>query len=229
MLIIVDKKIPEEAKINLRKYGNLLELETVGLTYPSISGHPDIFFIQIDKQLVVAPNLPSNYFEILNEKKIAYQIGENPVGATYPETAKYNAVVSSKYLVHNSKITDPIIQKRCEDKISIHVNQGYTRCNLIFVDENHAITSDIGIAKILHKNNVETCFVSPHGIDLPGFKNGFFGGCCGVYQHKLFVLGKLTKYPEGEKVREFVGKLNIQIIALCNTVLFDGGGVLFIS
>lgn len=229
MLIIVDKKIPEKAKINLRKYGNLLELETDGLTYPAISGHPDVFFNQIDEQLVVAPNLPSKYYEILNENKITYQIGESPVGASYPETAKYNAVVSSKYLVHNSKITDPIIQKLCEDKIRLGVNQGYTRCNLIFVDKNHTITSDIGIAKTLHKNNVETLFVSPRGIDLPGFKNGFFGGCCGVYQNKLFVLGKLTKYPEGEKVREFVGKLNFQIIELCDTVLFDGGGVLFIS
>jgi len=228
MLIIVDKKIPEEAKDNLRMMGELMELETTGNTYPAISGHPDIFFTRIDDQLVGAPNLPRAYLEVLNGKQRKYQLGENLVGTTYPETAKYNAVVTSKYLVHNTKITDTKVLKLCEGKTKIHVNQGYTRCNLIFLDDNHAITSDLGIAKQLSGRGIETLLVNPDEIMLPGFKNGFFGGCCGVFQDKLFVLGNLDKYPDGEKVMGFLAKVDFEIIELCDTPLFDGGGVFFI-
>ncbi len=229
MLIIVDKKIPVEAKANLQQLGELLEIETTGIVYPAISGHPDIFFTQIDDQLVVAPNLPSKYFDVLESAKINFLTDENPVGSAYPETAKYNAVITSKYLVHNTKITDPKVLQLCENKLKIHVNQGYSRCNLIFLGENHAITSDPGIAKCLNKNSVETLFVSPQGIDLPGFKNGFFGGCCGVFQDKFFVLGNLDKYPDGEKVRDFMRRIGFEIVELCDTELFDGGGVLFLD
>ena len=229
MLIIVDKKIPEEAKAKLMHWGKLMEIETTGIVYPAISGHPDIFFTQTEDKLVVAPNLPSKYYNILKSEKINYQIGEIPVGKSYPETAKYNAVVTSKYLVHNTKITDAKILKLCGGKTKIHVNQGYTRCNLIFLNDDSAITSDAGIDGKLSGNGVNVLSVTTEGISLPGFKNGFFGGCCGVFRDKLFVLGSLDKYPDGEKVRDFVGKLNFQIVELCETVLYDGGGVLFLD
>ena len=33
MLIIVDKKVPDQARRKLTEYGNLIELETSGITY----------------------------------------------------------------------------------------------------------------------------------------------------------------------------------------------------
>lgn len=229
MLIIVDKKIPEEAKFNLMKFGELMQLETAGITYPAIAGHPDIFFTQIDDRLVVAPNLPFGFIESLKKNNIKYQPGNNLVGTTYPDTARYNAVITAKYLVHNTKITDAQILKLCEGKTRIHTNQGYSRCNLIFLDENHTITSDAGIAKQLSGKGIETLLVNPDGIMLPGFNHGFFGGCCGVLDQKLFVLGNPDKFPDGERVRSFAAAAGFQIIDLCDTPLFDGGGVFFIS
>lgn len=226
-MIIVDRKIPEEAKINLRKCGLLMELETNGITYPAISGHPDIFFTQINDKLLIAPNLPDRYLRILERSKIKFETGENPVGKKYPETACYNAVVTSKHLIHNLKITDQGIAKLCNNKNNIHVNQGYTRCNLVFLDKHNAITSDASIAKTVIDHGINPLLVDPTKIDLPGFNNGFFGGCCGVFNKQLFVLGNLNKYPDGEKVRNFSEKINIPIIQLCNTPLFDGGGVFF--
>ena len=71
MLIIADKKIPDKAKINLQKYGELVLLETRGITEESISGHPDIFFFSSQKEIIIAPNLPSIYRELLHEKNIS--------------------------------------------------------------------------------------------------------------------------------------------------------------
>jgi hypothetical protein len=77
MLNIIDKKIPEEAKKNLAEAGlhpdySLLELETEGLVYPAISGHPDIFFCQTPQTLVIAPNLPHPCKEILIKNQISF-------------------------------------------------------------------------------------------------------------------------------------------------------------
>ena len=49
MLIIADNRIPLEAKNKLEKYGKLVLLKTSGITENSISGHPDIFFLQYYK------------------------------------------------------------------------------------------------------------------------------------------------------------------------------------
>lgn len=81
MLIIVDQKMPAEAKKTLATYGDLLELKTEGIAYPAISGHPDIFFCQSANKLIVAPNLPGNYFKQLNAYDVKYIIGEFPVGS----------------------------------------------------------------------------------------------------------------------------------------------------
>jgi hypothetical protein len=66
MLIIIDHKISVSAKEILSSYGELMELATEGITYPAISGHPDIFFCQVPGKLIVAPNLPEKYFDQLD-------------------------------------------------------------------------------------------------------------------------------------------------------------------
>jgi hypothetical protein len=94
-------------------YGGLMELETSGITYPAISGHPDIFFCQTPAGLIVAPNLPEEYFSLLDQHKIKYQKGENPLGKAYPQTSPYNAVVTSKTSypqpeIHRSAIAESL-------------------------------------------------------------------------------------------------------------------------
>ncbi len=111
MLIIIDQKISASAKEILSSYGELMELATKGITYPAISGHPDIFFCQSPDKLIVAPNLPQKYFDQLNDHKINYITGELPVGPEYPASARYNAVATSKYLIHNLRHTDPVITR----------------------------------------------------------------------------------------------------------------------
>jgi len=112
---------------------------------------------------------------------------------------------------------------------SFSINQAYTRCNLIALDEGHYITSDHGIEKVLKNRNLEVLFVSPEGIILPGFANGFFGGCCGILDDKLFTTGSLHCYPEGEKVRQFSQEAGFRVIELYDGPLFDGGGIIFID
>jgi hypothetical protein len=252
-LIIVDARISPEANNKLSAFGELMELKTDGITYPAISGHPDIFFCQGPECLIVAPNLPEIYFDTIRSHGIDFITGESPVGQEYPASARYNAVATDTFLIHNFRHTDFMITRTLEDLHLVHVDQGYTRCNLLPLKDNCFITSDEGIFKVLqgcHLPNISPsektesthyqssyeesqgchlCLISPHGILLEGFPHGFFGGCCGVWNNVVFINGSLKHFPDGEKVREFLGNLDYQIIELCDGPLIDVGSFLFIK
>lgn len=228
MLIIIDQKIPEQAKKELKKMGDLLELSTKEITYEAISGHPDIFFSKLGDKLIVAPNLPRKFFKILDESKISYQLGEGAVGENYPTSSKYNVVWNEQYLIHNFRNTEFVITRLCDDHDLIQVDQGYTRCNLISIAKDSYISSDKGISKVLGRYKLECFSVDPQSIELPGFKHGFFGGCCGLLNNKLYVLGSLKYLNEGVELRSFLESKGIEIVELYEGTLFDGGSILFV-
>jgi len=242
MLIIIDHKMSPGAKYTLSSYGDLMELETDGLTYPAISGHPDIFFCQAQGKLIVAPNLPRRYFDQLKEHKIDFITGEFPVGPEYPSSARYNAVSTENFLIHNLNHTDPVITRTMKDKIHVHVDQGYCRCNLLPLKNDHFITSDLGIYKIQISNfkfqipktypnstfNLQPStflYVSPEDILLEGFPHGFFGGCCGVLGDKVFINGRLGFYKDGTKVNDFLKNLEYEIVELNPVQIEDCGSI----
>jgi hypothetical protein len=229
MWIIIDKRMPEPSKQMLRNYGNLIELESRNIVYDAISGHPDIFLCQEAHQLIIAPNIPREFVDKLKESKIDFTFGNRPLGMKYPETAIYNAVVTDKLLIHNLKSTDPSILEKCNDKIQIHTNQAYTRCSLISLDENCFITSDKGIARSLQENNFNVLCVDPSDVQLQGFDHGFFGGCCGVYDKKLFVNGSMKFLSAKDDVDTFLNNLGITIIELYDGPLQDAGGIFFLK
>jgi hypothetical protein len=264
MLIILDKKLPEEAKEKLSASGTLLELETEAIVYPAISGHPDIFICQTPQTLIISPSLPEKYLQIIKEHQIQFIPGnptpnpsslipvstssttgsfpepiEGSIGHTassiqhpvssiqYPASIRYNAAVSDNYLVHRLEFTDPSILENCHTRKKISVRQGYTRCNLLLLKGDHYITSDPGIHKSLILAGLDGIFVSPDGILLPGFANGFIGGTMGILRDSVYITGSLSHYPEGKGVRVFLERLNYRIVELYEGPLIDGGSLLF--
>jgi ribosomal protein L30E len=234
-LIIVDRKIPEEAKEKLSDYGKVVGFFTEGLTYPAISGHPDIFFCKTPQVLVIAPNLPEEYFRILDQYLIRYEIGNSEVGINgerkeihHSAFIHYTAAVSDEYLVHALQYTEPVILQNCHYLKKISVKQGYTRCNLLLLDKKHYITSDKGTDESLNQHGLEGLVVSPSGILLPGFQNGFIGGTMGIYAEKIFITGSLHRYPEGRKITNYLEALNYEIVELYDGPLIDAGGILFL-
>ncbi len=228
MLIFYDKRIPDKAKIRLNEFGDAVPFETKGIVYDSISGHPDVFLCRINDQIIVAPNLPNIYKKLLEDNKIPFIEGEESVGHKYPDTAKYNIVTTDKFLMHNFRYTDSKILQHEGDLDLIHLNQGYSRCNLLPLKENHFITSDEGIHRTLEKFQINSLYVQPEGILLEGHKHGFFGGTCGVHKNKVFFIGSLDNFQDGNKVKVFLEQLNYEIIELYDGPLFDGGSLFFV-
>jgi len=228
MLILCDSKMPEEAKGKLTSYGEVVEFATEGITYEAISGHPDIFFCKTPGGLVVAPNLPARYFKIPDQHSIQYSKGKLPVGKTYPESARYNSLVTKKYIIQNPETADPLIAELNPGHEIIAVKQGYVQCNLIALPNDTFITSDRGIEKTLIERGLEVLFVNPACIKLDGFEHGFFGGACGLVDKNLFVCGSMKNFKEHARIESFTERAGISIIELYDGQPVDLGTILFL-
>ena len=230
--IIADSRMPEEAKKNLKKLGNVLFINHTSVTYNSISSHPDIFFFQKDDALIYAPNAPKRIIKELKKLKIKLIEGKKEVGKKYPETVPYNAIGIGNLLIHNLKHTDETILSSYENHIN--VNQGYTRCNLLALNENAFITSDLAISRQLSAVNsqsqsstVKVLYIDPKQIKLEGQKNGFFPGCCGVWKNNLIVCGSTKNLKEKTELDKFLKDNNFNLIELYDGDLIDVGSVFF--
>ena len=227
-LILCDKKLPLPAKIRLADFGEVVEISSEDVTYTAISGHPDVFCCPVGDTLVVSPALPKKYIDIFNAFDVSWIYGLKPNGSTYPDSAIYNAVVTDNLLIHNLTITDSKILQLAGTRKQIHVNQGYTRCNLLPLPGNKFITSDKGIYTVLTQEGFEVLYVNPDGILLEGFPNGFIGGVCGVQENNIFIAGSLSGYKEGQKIRDFLSRNFLTPVELYDGPLIDGGSIFLI-
>ena len=238
--IIADGRMPEEAKKNLKKLGDVLFLNPTDITYKSISAHPDIFFFQGKDRLVYAPNAPKRIVKELKKRKIKLTEGKKEVGRKYPETVPYNAVGIGDTLIHNLKHTDPTILSLYENHIQ--VNQGYTRCNLVALNGNSFITSIPDNRQQTTDNrlcpsesHVETygrtsiLYIDPKQIKLEGHDHGFFPGCCGVWKNNLIVCGSTKHLKEKAELDKFLKDNDFNLIELYDGELVDVGSILIIE
>jgi hypothetical protein len=228
MLILLDGKMPETAKEKLTAYGEIVDFATEGITYEAISGHPDIFFCPTPAGLIVAPNLPEKYLTILDQNHINYLKGLMPVGKDYPETARFNSLVTDKFIVQNPTISELVIQDLNSNLEIIPVKQGYVRCNLIALPNKTFITSDRGIEKSLKQRNLEVLYIDPSCVKLEGFENGFLGGACGLLGNTLFVCGSMKYVKEQSVIESYAALAGVSIIELYEGKPWDVGTILFL-
>lgn len=228
MLIIHDKRLPVEAIEKLNRFGECLPFYTENITYQEIAGHPDIFLFPTENFVIVAPNTPQHFINYLKTKKIAVKMGANPIGNQKENSTCYNVVMTENYIIHHRKFTDTTILKNFENKTFIHVNQAYTRCSLLPLRHDCFITSDRGIEKTLSKYGLDYLYISPNKILLSGYPHGFIGGCMGVSENNVFLIGHPKHHPDGDKLESFLRERNYNLICLYDGQFFDGGGVFFI-
>ena len=228
-VIIASSLMPEQAKQKLLTLGEVLWLAPTDFVYPSIAAHPDIYFFQYaENQLVFAPNTPKEWIACLHQKGVKLMRGRKALGFNHPETVSYNACGTPHLLVHNLKHTDRRIMKLYEGKMQIHVSQGYTRCNLLALNENAFITSDEGICRVLTEKHFDVLFIDPHQIHLEGHDYGFFPGCCGVFGHRLVVCGNTSLLKEKPQLDAFLSRNGFGIVELHDGELEDLGGMMFV-
>lgn len=230
MLAIIDGRAPGEVILNLKKHVDaVFQFESTGLTFNSISGHPDIFIYQDKFNLVVAPNAPLSLFEFFHNHKVSYIFGEKKVEGTFENSVLYNCIGTEHYFFHKSGFTDPSILKLNHGKEFFNLPQAYTRCSLTHLGNNNYITSDKGIEKELIKKGLDCFYFPPEQISIMEHPHGFLGGTNGLYNNELFFIGNVDLHKYGFALRNYIENCGIEIVSLCNTLLYDGGGILFVD
>lgn len=204
--------VSKEAEPRLIEYLKTLdEVKPVGPIAnvgKGIACHPDVLYCRLGG----------------GEKAEVFKGDETKLGEIYPADCRYNAVVVGKYIIHKQGVTDEDLLKAASREL-IDVPQGYTKCNVVVVDDEHIITSDEGIAKAV-SGRLDCLLISPGQIRLPGFKYGFIGGCSGRVDNQIIFNGNLSEHSDSGKIIEFINKRGLEVKYFTDWSLMDIGSII---
>ena len=211
--------------------------------YDEIAAHVDISYVKIGNDVIVS----KDKFDKLRGK-IDCTIGKSQVSCNYPHDVPYNVCIMGKKAVHNFKYTDPIVKQKLvkEGYTFINVNQGYSNCSIVPIDDNSCITSDIGIAKTLTDNGIDTLFVYEPDIKLLRRTNnketnqnrmfweysdmqGFIGGAMACIGDEIIVFGDINKLLNKDKIVKFIESKGKRIKSFEGLDIIDYGSIITID
>ena len=167
----------------------------------------------------------------IRDKLFTLQDCSKPIGRDYPENVRLNCLYLGNKLYGNLKAIDSAVLDFCSKNgiETIHVNQGYTRCSTLVVNNQAVITADKSIEKAMKENRVEVLPISAGHIRLDGFDYGFIGGASCTVDNTVYFFGNITKHPDFEKIKVFIKQYNSKIEILCKKVpLTDIGGAVLL-
>ncbi|WP_282036588.1 DUF6873 family GME fold protein [Saccharicrinis aurantiacus] len=227
-LVLVDNRIISTVRNKLMPFAESIEgFKSKGITYNAVSCHPDVFIHQSKNSNIIAPNTPSKIVELFNKKHIPYQFGESTVGTDLIGSTPYNCITTEAAILHKKGFTDATILNINTNATFINLPQAYTRCTTLVLRHGLAVSSDHGVLKTLRTHNWEVLYFDPSDIRIIDHRNGFFGGCCGIFNNTVFTLGNLLLHKDGEQFRNFLTLHGFKLEMLSNEKLYDGGGILF--
>ena len=151
------------------------------------------------------------------------------VADEYPGNALYNCVCVGRNLLCNTKTVLPAIldEYRQNGYNIIHVNQGYTKCSVIPLEDS-LITDDPGIADAAKRAGIACLLVSKGSVKLDGYPYGLIGGAAGVYGRRVFWNGDPETHADWREIDTFLTRRNFSSEALCEGALRDIGSILFL-
>ena len=197
---------------------------------PRLKSHIDlsVFHLGSNRFLLAKPLIGSCFEAELKSLGAEILFSSLDLSSKYPHDAALCALTNGVLLFHNLKYSDIHLTEDNQFK-SIHVNQGYSKCAVCFVNESSAITSDPGIAKSMAGEGIDVLLISPRGIELAGFNEGFIGGASfKISSDKLAFTGTLDGHPDKESILNFLIKYKVNPIYLTNKPIFDIGSIIAI-
>lgn len=228
MLAIVDARAPRAAIVRLEQEFETVLFQSHGLTYPEVSGHPDIFMFQHGKTVIAASNTPSEVLDAVRRSDAELIVSLLSSGNQLADSTYFNSCATNTYWLHKARCAAPEVANFCMNKQFVSMPQAYMRCTTAAVSDNCIISSDAGVCAALSRSGIHSMYVDPSEISLPGFRYGFFGGTCGCTETKLFFLGNILEHTWGGELDTFLSLQGIEPVCLCNGKLYDGGGIFFI-
>lgn len=229
MIFFVDYRISEIEKNNLSKIKNseLVLIPRCNNLYEAICGHVDIQLNIIDNKVIVQKEMDKAFLDRLSSLGVDYILSEKSLNSKYPDDIILNAYITDKYFIHNLKFSDKNLLKNVQHKFQINVKQGYTKCSILPLRENCAITSDKKIYNTLLNYSFKVLYVPPNDILLPHLNYGFIGGVGGMIDSSTLALyGSLDYFEYGRELYDFLYSLDIKPLYLYDGKLIDRGSIL---
>lgn len=235
MLAIIDCRLPENCKNSLTERGfELIPLPPFPKLPVPVASHPDMLIFISDGVLITH----KDYYDIAKQEidriaaagKLNILLSDEEISDTYPRDILFNAAqVGNFVLCLESKISKHIRTLAAEtDRKTFNVNQGYTKCSTVIVDNNAIITSDRSVALAARENGIDLLFVRPGYVTLPGYDTGFIGGTSGRCGDKIYFCGNIDTHPDAAAIKAFCAAHCRTAVSLSTTPLFDAGTIFFI-
>lgn len=144
----------------------------------------------------------------------------------YPKDVLYNAAKIGKYFLCSKFTSKDLVDKASKMGLNIvKVSQGYVKCNVLIVDDNHIITEDAGIAKALKNADINCLLIAPKEVKLEGYDYGFIGGASGKINDTIVFNGDISKHSDYAKIKAFITECGLNI-KYFNYPLSDIGSIL---
>ena len=156
------------------------------------------------------------------------------LGSAYPADILYNACCTGRYFIHNLKYTAPELlaaagqaaQHMKKPLLRLSVPQGYTKCNIVCVDEKSIITSDVGIEKACVSVGMSVLKIRPGQVLLPGYSYGFLGGTSGRIGDEIVFNGDLSAHPDFNVISAFIESHGLSCVYFKDYPLTDIGSII---
>ncbi len=170
----------------------------------------------------------------IDDKAPVFHGDVSRLGPAYPADIPYNACCTGRYFIHNLKYTAPELlaaskqaaQHRKKPLLRVSVPQGYTKCNIVCVDEESIITSDAGIEKACSSAGMSVLKIRPGQVLLPGYAYGFLGGTSGRIGDKIVFNGDLSAHPDFNVISAFIESRGLSCVYFKDYPLTDIGSII---
>lgn len=200
----------------LKKQGHELNLiQENDTVYEEVCTHADLYMCKLG----ALPKAAVFHIESMEE-----------LGFRYPDNVKYNGVCMGNYFIHNLKHTSKRLMK-CVQAMklqTIDVKQGYTKCNMVVIDDHTAITSDVGLYNSLQTaaDSLQILLIRQGYVSLQGFPYGFLGGASGRVGDEIIFNGNLEEHPDFRKIQLFIEAQGLKVKYFKEYPLTDIGSII---
>ncbi len=230
MPVVIDKNMDSEMADNIKIIdNNTIKSFDCSKIYAPLNTHPDLQIHKVSDDRVYAEPCCFEYYKEILSPHIEVIKGNSVNGGTYTSHVAYNIARVGKNIFCNTKYADKNIIDYYEknDYRIIHINQGYSKCNICIVSDNAVITEDSGIARTMKAVKINVCEIKAGSVGLCEFPYGFIGGASGIVNNNLLFCGDIKRHPQYDEICRFINEnSDLKIVSLSENKLWDYGSII---
>ncbi len=225
MIILVNYKIAKQ----LSQYidATIIPLPAYEKLDLPVNSHADMLVSVIDDKIFLYKDYYEENREVF-DKIDGYQIipCNHQCKKDYPNDIGLNVLIMGKRIFCNSKyVAKELLEYAlANDYKLIDVKQGYSCCSTLPIDENNAITSDLGMYRALLSENVSTLLIESKDILLEGYNCGFVGGSGGILNKSAIFFGDIQRHTDFTKIERFLKERKMTYFSILPDGVSDFGG-----